>query len=94
MPSYHQMGHDSWNLVAEDALTAFRGLVLSPVNDNPEEAARRLEALGARRGQLDIILDPQFYKPRSERGSLPDWAHVDNDFNAADLGDMTWWTER
>lgn len=94
MPSYHQMGHDSWNLVAEGALATFRGLVLSPVNDTPGEMVHKLKALGSRRNQLDIILDPQFYKPKSERGSLPEWAHIDSDFNTADLADMTWWTER
>jgi hypothetical protein len=94
MPSYHQMGHDSWNLVSEDALGTFRGLVLSPVNDSPDEVARRLADLGTRRDSLDIILDPQFYKPKSDRGSLPEWAHVDSDFNTADLSNMTWWAER
>ena len=94
MPSYHQMGHDSWNLVSEEALGKFRGLVLSPVNDSPEEVARRLPDLGTRRNHLEIILDPQFYKPKSDRGSLPEWAHVDSDFNTADLGNMTWWAER
>jgi hypothetical protein len=94
MSSYHQMGHDSWNLVSEEALTSFGGLVLSPVNDSPEQVRERLASLGTRRDHLDIILDPQFYKPKSDRGSLTDWLHIDNNFDTADLGNMGWWTER
>ena len=59
MSSYHQMGHDSWNLVSEEALTSFGGLVLSPVNDSPEQVREKLASLGTRRDHLDIILDPQ-----------------------------------
>jgi len=94
MPAFHQMGHDSWNLVGEDALSAFRGIVLSPVNNGPDEVVEKLNALGARARQLDIVLDPQFYKPKSDRGSLPQWAHVTSDFETADLGDVGWWEER
>ena len=43
MGAYHQMGHDSWNLVGEDELADFSGIVLSPVNDS--EAQVELQAL-------------------------------------------------
>jgi len=88
------MGHDSWNLVAEKDLRSFRGIVLSPVNNAPADAAAKIAALGALRDQLDIVLDPQFYKPKSDRGTLPEWAHITNDFETADLGDEKWWAER
>ncbi len=94
MAAYHQMGHDSWNLVGEDELRSYRGLVLSPVNNGPAEMAEKLGALGSLRSALDVVLDPQFYKPSSDRGSLPDWSHITNDFETADLGDIDWWADR
>jgi hypothetical protein len=93
MSSYHQMGHDSWNLVSEDALEEFRGLILSPVNNSPGQVIERLASL-RRRDHLDIVLDPQFYKPKSDRGALPEWAHIDNDFDTVELGNIEWWADR
>jgi hypothetical protein len=94
MPAYHQMGHDSWNLVADTELGSFGGIVLSPVNNGPADTATKVAALGQKRDQLDIVLDPQFYKPKSDRGTLPEWAHITNNFETADLGDEKWWAQR
>jgi len=94
MSAYHQMGHDSWNLIGEEALRSFKGLVLSPVNDGPAVVVEKLASLDPLRSQLDILLDPQFYKPGSDRGSLQEWAHIPRDFGTADVSDIGWWGER
>ena len=92
MGAYHQMGHTSWNLVGEDELADFSGIVLSPVNDSPEQVIERLgrlrESVNHRK---EIILDPQFYKPSSDRGRITSWPHFSNDLDTADLGDIGWW---
>lgn len=95
MGAYHQMGHTSWNLVGEDELADFSGIVLSPVNDSPEQVIERLgrlrESVNHRK---EIILDPQFYKPSSDRGRITSWPHFSNDLDTADLGDIGWWRKR
>lgn len=91
MAAYHQMGHDSWNLVGEDALRSFSGLVLSPVNSGPKTVIERLKSV---RDGLDIVLDPHFYKPTSDRGCLPEWAHFSDALDTTDIGDGRWWHER
>jgi hypothetical protein len=91
--SYHQMGHDSWNLIPAEQLRQFTGLILSPVNGDPEQTATRLNAL-EHRESLDVVLDPQFYIPRSVRGELSTWPYFDAACDTTDLGDFRWWTER
>jgi hypothetical protein len=91
MGVYHQMGHDSWNLIEEQALDEYQGIILSPVNDSPQDVIGRLEQLGFTRNRLEIILDPQFYKPRSDRGQLTSWSYFGNDVDTADLGSIEWW---
>lgn len=93
MSSYHQMGHDSWNLVAADNLDLFSGVILSPVNNAPTEMQTRIEAL-ANRAALDVVLDPQFYVPRSVRGQLPQWPYFNADCDTTDLTDSQWWAQR
>lgn len=94
MAVYHQMGHDSWNLLDEKSLHGYAGLILSPVNDPPENVVNRLNKLGKRRNKLEIILDPQFYKPSSDRGHLSSWSHFSADVDTVNLGDISWWEER
>src|SRR5581483_3682586 len=93
MPAYHQMGHDSWNLVAEAALEGYAGLILSPVNDGPGDVQARLGGLRIP-GSLEMVLDPQLYKPSSDRGALASWPHFDADVDTVELGDNRWWDER
>ncbi len=93
MGAYHQMGHDSWNLIPTEHLDQFSGLILSPVNNDPEQTATRLAELGSR-AQLDVVLDPQFYIPRSIRGQLATWTYFDAACETTDLGDSKWWAER
>ncbi len=94
MSAYHQMGHDTWNLVGLTGLEGFGGIVMSPVNCTPEETAGKLAELGKQRAGLDIILDPQLYKPNSEREKLAEWPHFSEDVETMDLAAESWWTER
>lgn len=94
MPAYHQMGHDSWNLIDEPGLQGFGGIILSPVNCTPEQTAVRLEQLGRARVNMDVVLDPQLYKPTSDRGQLPEWPHFSEEVETVDLGAEGWWAER
>lgn len=94
MGAYHQMGHDSWNLVNEKALLGYDGIVLSPVNDSPEAVEARLKKLGKLRDKIEVILDPQFYKPSSDRGQLAAWGHFSDDVDTVNLTDMSWWEKR
>lgn len=94
MPSYHQMGHDSWNLIDEESLRGYAGMILSPVNDAPSDVTTRLGKLGETRARLEVILDPQFYKPTSDRGKLAQWKHMGSEIETADLSDIAWWSNR
>lgn len=90
MASYFQMGHDSENLVGENGLGNYAGIILSPVNRTPEELGKDIAAF-RRKGDFDIVLDPQLYFPRSERGNLKAHPHFANDFETADLSNANWW---
>ena len=91
MSTYHQMGHDSWNLISEAELGEFGGLILSPVNDSPADVTAKVRAIREKKPELDVILDPQFYKPQSEKGKLGEWAHFDGVVDTTDLSDLNWW---
>lgn len=95
MGAYHQMGHDSWNLVGEADLLNYKGLILSPVNDPPEQVKQRLSKIenNTRKG-FEVIFDPQFYEPRSERGHLNSWAYFSSDVDTVNLTDLDWWEKR
>ena len=94
MGAYHQMGHDSWNLVSEKTLHGFDGLILSPVNDPPDAVVLKLKKLGKLREKIEVILDPQFYKPGSDRGHLTTWGHFSSDVDTVNLNDLSWWEKR
>ena len=42
MACYFQMGHDTENLVGEEDLDLYAGIILSPVNRNPRELAANI----------------------------------------------------
>jgi len=90
MAAYLQMGHDSENLVGVVGLEEYSGIILSPVNRDAGELAGDV---GSFRGKssYDIILDPQFYFPRSERGALPTQPYFPRDVDTADLSSEKWW---
>jgi hypothetical protein len=93
MSAYHQMGHDSENLLFESDLGAFAGSILSPVNYDPaqttEQVARVAKDLSP---DFRMLLDPQMYVARSERGRLRDWSYFPRDVDSADISSMKWWT--
>lgn len=92
MPAYHQMGHDSENLLFEPELGGYAGAILSPVNYNPEKTARQVarcrEALGE---DFDLVFDPQLYRPNTDRGKIEEWDYFPSDVDTAGLSDMAWW---
>lgn len=94
MASYLQLGHDSWNLLAEPDIGNYSGLILSPVNDAPADVANRLARLGESRDELEVILDPQLYNPAFEKGKMDEWAYFSSDYETADQGDFNWWAQR
>ncbi|MFX1682873.1 hypothetical protein PV762_26970 [Mitsuaria sp. CC2] len=94
MASYLQLGHESWNLLEEPDIGDYSGLVLSPVNDGPDDVANRLERLGELRDDLEVILDPQMYNPAFEKGKMDEWAYFSADFATADQSDVNWWVQR
>ncbi|MGD0009340.1 MAG: hypothetical protein ABSE93_12445 [Terriglobia bacterium] len=46
MAAYHQMGHDSENLLSEERLGAFAGAILSPVNYAEDRVASQIALAG------------------------------------------------
>lgn len=94
MASYLQLGHDSWNLLEEEDIGAYAGLVLSPVNDGPTDVQARLARLGSRRNDLEVILDPQMYNPAVDKGKMEQWAYFSADYATADHADIGWWSMR
>lgn len=93
MPAYHQMGHDSENLLLEAGLEAFRGMIASPVNYS--ESDMNLQIAGVRaaagRNDFDVVFDPQLYYPRTERGYLRDWPYFPTDVDTGDRNSDAWW---
>ena len=84
------MGHHSENLVGEEDLEEFEGIVLSPINRDPGELSDDVVSFCGL-GRYHIILDSQLYFPKTERGKLNDHPYFPSDFETADLADMTWW---
>lgn len=92
MGVYHQMGHDTKNLLHIDALNRFSGAILSPVNDSEAGILAQIDSLGEREG-FETIFDPQLYYPRSERGCLREWSYFPQDVDTSDISSEVWWQE-
>ncbi|RJQ58130.1 MAG: hypothetical protein C4517_15620 [Stygiobacter sp.] len=91
MAAYFQMGHDTENLIGEKGLELFKGIILSPLNRNPDELHRYIKLFRGK-GTYDIVFDPQLYFPRSKRGDLKSHPYYPKDFETADLSDISWWS--
>lgn len=89
MAVYHQMGHDSQNLLAYSDLSLYRGAVLSPVNEDELHMQSIIERY--RSDDFEMIFDPQLYYPRAQRGRLPEWNYFPTDFESADQTSLRWW---
>lgn len=93
MAAYHQMGHDSRNLVLDEAdLVAYRGAVLSPVNELPTEMSAFLERLQVV-PDFETSFDPQLYFPNAERETLRQWPYFPRDVDTADTASDAWWQQ-
>jgi hypothetical protein len=90
MPAFHQIGHDSENLLFEDGLGRFGGAILSPLNYGPADVAEQIRRLSLR-NDFVTILDPHLYRPTSDRLCLPQWDYYPKDVDTADLNDQKWW---
>jgi hypothetical protein len=90
MSTVMQMGHDTRNLVGEEDLHGFTGIVLSPVNRGSEDLATDVPVFKDR-GDFKITLDPQLYVPRSDRGFLPEYTYFPADIDSSDLTSASWW---
>jgi hypothetical protein len=89
MPAYHQMGHDSRNLLAEPHLARFKGAILSPVNSPEAEVADIVH--NPPTPDFEFIFDPQLYFPTTDRGALPNWSYFPSDVDTADQSSLDWW---
>jgi hypothetical protein len=89
MTVYHQMGHDSENLIFEDHLSGYRGAFLSPVNYNEYKISNQISK-GLKFGS-EMIFDSQLYFPNSERGKLSEWSYFPSDVDTADHSMFSWW---
>lgn len=88
MPAYHQMGHDSRNLL--DAVTGYAGAIISPVNEVEVDVAEMVRE--APSPDFEFVFDPQLYFPRrSDRGKLASWSYFPQDFDTADMSSESWW---
>lgn len=90
MSVYFQMGHHSENLIGEQDLDEYKGIILSPINRSPDELTNDIGKF-CDLGDYHIIFDPQLYFPHSERGKLNDHPYFPSDFETADLNDLSWW---
>jgi len=91
MSAYHQMGHNSRNLLLEKHLSTYSGAILSPVNDPEQRMAEIIQEMS--HCGIEFILDPQLYYPGARRGHLVQWAYFPSDVDTADQADSAWWEQ-
>ena len=89
MSAFHQIGHDSENLLKEMALKTYRGAILSPVNYNEQKVKSQIQS--AEKYNLEMIFDPQLYYPKTERRKLKEWSYFPDDVDTTDLTSEKWW---
>jgi hypothetical protein len=58
MSAFLQMGHDSMNLIGEDELDSFEGIILSPVNEESYSLSQSVKSI-RQRGSYEVVFDPQ-----------------------------------
>lgn len=88
MTAYHQMGHDSRNLLGE--VSGFGGAIISPVNEIESDVRAMVDTHGS--STFEFIFDPQLYFPRRvDRGQLGKWSYFPSDFDTADMTSEHWW---
>jgi len=90
MSAYFQMGHDTENLIGEIDLDDFKGIILSPVNRGPNAIKNNINKFN-KIGLYDLILDPQLYFPRCDRGMLQHHPYFPSDLDTSYLSSESWW---
>jgi hypothetical protein len=55
MPAFHQIGHDSKNLLFDEGLNRFGGAILSPLNYKPDDVADQLTRLKERENFVTLL---------------------------------------
>jgi hypothetical protein len=91
MAAFHQIGHDSANMLFEPQLGQFRGAILSPVNYGPDSTDLLVRRAREELRGFSLWFDPQLYVPESTRGQLPTWPYLPGDFDSADPMERGWW---
>lgn len=92
MSSYLQMGNQNQNLVGEIDLDNFSGIVLSPLNNTPEELLLYVSKFKKIK-KYDIVLDPQLYYPRTLKDKIKLHPYFPKDFDTSDYSSLGWWKE-
>lgn len=90
MSVYHQMGHQSYNLISCPELSGYKGAILSPVNFDQNGILKIINDLRENEN-FETIFDPQLYFPRTEREKLRNWSYFPSDVDTADFSSLTWW---
>jgi len=88
MSVFHQVGHDSINLVNEKLLCQYQGMVCSPVNYTEAKVISHIHSFPR---TFQSILDPQLYFPKTEKEQLQCWDYFPKDFDSADQSSYSWW---
>ncbi|HKQ08326.1 MAG TPA: hypothetical protein VJ464_24590 [Blastocatellia bacterium] len=94
MAAYFQMGDRTENLVGETDLDDFTGIILSPINRKPEQLLKDVSTFQNKdkyKIDYDIILDPQLYVPRGNRGHLPEYTYFPTMFDTLDSSTASYW---
>jgi hypothetical protein len=89
MSAFHQIGHNSENLIFDEGLARLGGAILSPLNYGPADVADQIARLKDR-ANFVTIFDPHLYRPQSERMRLPEWDYYPKDVETADINEK-WW---
>ena len=90
MPAFHQIGHDSKNLLFDEGLNRFGGAILSPLNYKPEEVADQLTQLKDRENFVTSVRPAPVSSRRARRMCLPFWDYYPKDVETADFT-PSWW---
>lgn len=90
MTVYHQMGHDSENLLNDKSLIGYAGAILSPVNYGVTKIASQIKDFQT--PTFEFIFDPQLYYPNSQRGKLNTWPYFPSEVDTADVSSKVWWS--
>jgi len=90
MSVYHQMGHDSKNLLCVPELNQFKGAIISPVNYCESDVVSQI-SLVREKPNFEMIFDPQLYYPKSKSGKLRFWDYFPNCIDANDIQSDQWW---